>query len=159
MKKISKLKNLISKSAAAVLCLCLAAGILTSCSGGEESGVKTTKSVVSLNSVANPSVAADLHFTDTASLADTGITSGLIGLAIDEKTGSFGIKLTSSQQVWSALPLRDEIPEGKSPAINASVVSLKIIGGTEIFYRNSQDISVAYGTSQITTTPTGAEFV
>ncbi len=159
MKKTSKLKNLISKSAAAMLCLCLAAGILTSCSGGEESGVKTTKSVVSLNSVANPSVAADLHFTDTASLADTGITSGLIGLAIDEKTGSFGIKLTSSQQVWSALPLRDEIPEGKSPAINASVVSLKIIGGTEIFYRNSQDNSVAYGTSQITTTPTGADFV
>lgn len=141
------------------MCLCITAGMLSSCSGGEEAGIETTKSVVSLNSVANPNVSTNLHFTDTSALADTGITSGLIGLAIDEATCSFGIRLTSSQQIWSALPLKDEIPDGVSPVIDASVVSLKIIGGTEIFYRNSQDNSVAYGTSEIVKTPTGADFI
>lgn len=151
-------KNLILKLTALIICLCLTVGCFSSCSR-KESGVETTKSVVSLNSVANQSVTTDLHFTHTSALADTGITSGLIGLAIDEATCSFGIKLNSSQQVWSALPLKDEIPDGISPALNASVVSLKIIGGTEIFYRNSQDNSVAYGTSEIVKTSTGADFI
>lgn len=133
--------------------------VFSSCSGSEETGIKTTKSVVSLNSVANQNVNSDLHFTDTASLTDTGVASGLIALAIDERTSSFGIRLNSSQQIWSALPLKDEIPDGVSPIIDASVVSLKIIAGTEIFYRNSQDNSVAYGTSEIVKTPVGADFI
>ena len=158
MKK-NNLKKLILKSASLIMCMCIAMCIFSSCSKGEESGVKTKKYVVTLNSVANPTVITDLHFTDSVSLVDTGKTSGLIGLAIDEKTGSFGIRLTSSQQVWSALPLKDEIPATVNPVIDSSVVSLKIISGTEIFYRNSQDNSVAYGTSEVVMTSTGADFI
>ncbi len=158
MKK-NNLKKSILKSVSLAMCMCIAMCLFSSCSKGEESGVKTTKNVVTLNSVANPTVETDLHFTDTESLVDTGKTSGLIGLAIDEKTNSFGIKLNSSRQVWSALPLKDEIPATVNPVIDSSVVSLKIIGGTEIFYRNSQDNSVAYGTSEVVMTETGADFI
>ena len=155
-------KKTYKRAAALILCLCMITGVFASCSGGVEAGVKTTKSVVSLNTVSNPTEASELHFTQSSdSLSEIIASSGLVSLAIDRETCSFGIRDTSANQLWSALPLKSEIAPGESVTSNASMVSIKIIGGTEVYYRNSQDNSVAYGTAAINIfeNGSGAEFV
>lgn len=161
MKKRNKTN--FKKAFAVILCICLSFTALTSCSGKKESGVKTKKSVVSLNTVSNKTdETGQLHFSQSSdSLSEIIASSGLISLAIDRETCSFGIRDTSSNRLWSALPLKSEITPGETVTSSASVVSLKIIGGTEVYYRNSQDNSVAYGTASINILEngSGADFV
>ncbi len=153
-------KKIITKAFAVILCICMCAGSLCACSKGEETGIKTTKSVVSRNSVSNPSEDSTLHFVKSSDDLKTIVaTSGLIGLSVDEKTCSFGIWDTSGNRLWSALPFLNEIADGETVTNNASMVSLKIIGGTDIYHLNSQDNSVAYNTSSVTVSENTASFI
>ncbi len=156
----SNSKRIISSLVAAVLCICLAAGCLSSCSKQEESGVKTVKSDAARNTITNLSDDATIHYSESEeSFSVKAATSGLIELFVDPETYSFGVKETSQNQLWTALPLLNKIADGEKLVTDASMVSLKIIGGTDIYYLNSQDNSVAYGKASYIPVDNGITFI
>lgn len=141
MIKLAKTKRIFSL----ILCLCMLAGILTSCSGKEETGVSTVRSVAARNTITNMSEDASIHYSESsASFGEPVASSGFIELLVDNSTNSFAIRETNQQQLWSALPLLENVAQGEALVSDASMVSLKVIGGTDIYYLNSQDNSVAY---------------
>ncbi len=156
----SNSKNFLIRLISAVLCVCFAAGYLSSCSGKEESGIKTVKSVASRNTITNLSDDASVHYSASEeSFSVKAASSGLIELLIDPKTNSFGIMETTQNQLWSALPLLNKTADGEKLVNDSSMVSLKIIGGTDIYYLNSQDNSVAYGKASYIPVDNGAAFI
>ena len=160
MTKNSNQKNIATKILALVLSVCLAAGCLSSCSKKEESGVKTVKSVATRNTILNPSEDATVHYSESEeSFSVKAASSGLIELLVDPKTNSFAVHETTQDQLWSALPLLNKIADGETLLSDASMVSLKIIGGTDIYHLNSQDNSVAYGKASYITVDNGITFL
>ncbi len=159
MIKNSNLKKIFAKAAAIIMCFCVLAASLSSCSGKEETGIKTVKSVAARNTITGSSSDASIHYAKNASAyAEKAASSGLIELYIDPATNSFAVLETSQGQLWSALPLLDGVASGEALVSNASMVSLKIIGGTDIYYLNSQDNSVAYGKASYSLIDSGAVF-
>lgn len=141
------------------MCFCVLAGTLTSCSGKEETGVKTVKSVSSRNTITSAAADAAIHYAQNASAySEKAASSGLIELYVDPATNSFAVLETSQGQLWSALPLLDGVASGEALVSNAGTVTLKIIGGTDIYYLNSQDNSVAYGKASYSLIDNGAVF-
>lgn len=140
-------KNRISYRIISVfLCVCICIGLFCSCSNKEESGVKTAKSVVSRNTITSLSDDPTIHYSkNNLSFGIKVATSGLIELYVDPETQSFCIVETTKKKLWSALPLLDEVETGEDLASSATMVSLNIVGGTDIYHLNSQDNSVAYG--------------
>ncbi len=129
-----------------IICLCLTSGCFSSCSKQEESGVKAIKSDAESNIITNLSDDASIHYSESEeSFSVKAATSGLIELLVDPRTNSFGILETTQNQIWSVLPLLNKIADGEKLITDASMVSLKVLGGTDIYYLNSQDNSVAYG--------------
>ena len=105
-----------------------------------------------------PSQNAEVHYSKNAdAFGEAVASSGLIELLIDEATSSFAIRETK-QQLWTALPLLNELDDNSISAFDASMVSLKVTGGSDIYNLNSQDNSVAFGTSLVETTENGAIF-
>ncbi len=156
---ISNKKKRILKSALAVLLCVCTAFTLVSCSKSEEPGVKTVKSVSSRNLIANPSKDSSVHYSQSReSFSKKEGASGLIELYVDEKTNSFCILETSKNQIWSVLPLLDENAPGEKLTSTASMVSLKVIGGTDVYQLNSQDNSLAYGRASYASVENGAVF-
>ncbi len=159
MKTNSNSKRIFLKTLSVLLCFVVLSGILTACGSREESGVKVIKSVPARNSITNPAADSSVHYSaNAAAFAEKAASSGLIELYIDPSTDSFAIKETSQGQLWSVLPLLDGIAQGEALVSRASMVSLKIIGGTDIYYLNSQDNSVAYGKSSHSLIENGAVF-
>lgn len=153
-------KKILTRLISAVLCICFTAGCLSSCSGKEESGIKTVKSVAARNTITNLSEDATVHYSDSEeSFSVKAAASGLIELLVDPETNSFGIRETTQSQLWSALPLLNKTADGEKLVTDASMVSLKIIGGTDIYYLNSQDNSVAYGKASYISIDNGAAFI
>lgn len=160
MTKNSNQKKIATRLLALVLSICFAAGCLSSCSKKEESGVKTIKSVATRNTITNPSEDATIHYSENEeSFSVKAASSGLIELLVDPKTNSFAIHETTQNQLWSALPLLNKIADGETLLSDASMVSLKIIGGTDIYHLNSQDNSVAYGKASYITVDNGITFL
>ena len=160
MTKNSNKKNIATKILAIVLSVCLAAGCLSSCSKKEEIGVKTVKSVATRNTIVNPSEDATVHYSESEeSFSVKAASSGLIELLVDPKTNSFAVHETTQNQLWSALPLLNKIADGETLLSDASMVSLKIIGGTDIYHLNSQDNSVAYGKATHSLIENGVVFI
>ncbi len=156
----NKLKKTFIKIISVVLCVCFAAGCLSSCSKKEESGVKTVKSVVARNTITNLSDDASIHYSKSEeSFSVKAAASGFIELLVDPETNSFGIRETTQNQIWSALPLLNKIADGEKLLSEASMVSLKILGGTDIYYLNSQDNSVAYGKASYIPVDNGITFI
>ena len=157
MTKRKKIKRIIS----IFLCICLFAGVLCSCSNdGENHGIKTIKDVASRNSISYASQDASVHYAENfAAFTQKAASSGLIELYVDPVSNSFCILETTQNQVWSALPFLENVAHGESLASSASMVSLKVTGGTDIYYLNSQDNSLAYGKASCSPVENGISFV
>ena len=79
----SKIKRIIS----ALLCAFILAGVLSSCSGKEQTGVNVMRSVLARNTMTTASQNADVHFSKSEeSFGEAVASSGLIELLIDEAT-------------------------------------------------------------------------
>ncbi len=156
----SNSKRITARLISLVLCICLAAGCLSSCSKQDESGVKTVKSEAERNTITNLSDNAEIHYSESEeSFSVKAATSGLIELLVDPSTNSFGIRETTQNQLWSALPLLNKIADGEKLITDSSMVSLKILGGTDIYYLNSQDNSVAYNKASYVPVENGIAFL
>ena len=127
-----------------ILCICMCIG-LCSCSKNEQSGVRTVKSVSTRNTITAHSGDPSIHYSQSSQSFGTKVaSSGLIELYVDPETQTFCIFETSKGQLWSALPLLDGVASGEELVSSASMVSLEITGGTDVYHLNSQDNSVAY---------------
>ena len=154
----SNSKRIFARLVSIFMCICLTASCFSSCSKQEESGVKTVKSSAERNTITNLSDDASIHYSQSEESFSVKATSGLIELLVDPVTNSFGIRETTKNQLWSALPLLNKTADGEKLVTDASMVSLKIIGGTDIYYLNSQDNSVAYGKASFNSVDSGIVF-
>lgn len=145
-----------------VLLLCVATLGLLCCAcsnNNNDSGVITISNVESRNTITNASEDRTVHYSESKnSFTEKAASSGLIELYIDSKTNSFGIYDTSLDQLWSTLPLLDSLTQGEALLSNASMASLKVIGGTDVYYLNTQDNSVDYGKASYQLIDGGVEF-
>lgn len=138
----------------------LAAIILLASCQGPEAGVKVISSVSSLN-IIEPQAAQgeSLHYAAAReSYSETVASSGLIEMRLDRATNSFAIYDTSAGLLWSSLPILEDAGGKADPANPASLVTIKVLGGTDVYVLNSQDNSLAYGTAGVTVTDKGAVF-
>lgn len=140
--------------------LVITAMLFSACSGKEETGVRTIRDVSNRNTISpeceNP---ASLHYAGSAESFTEKITSsGLIELYIDKNTNSFCIVDSGKKQVWSALPLLDSLSQNESPVSDPSMATLRIIGGTDVYYLNTQDNSLNYGKASYAQIDNGVEF-
>lgn len=145
---MTKLKRrAIFKRAAAILtAVCLAIS-LTSCGG-----VNVENKVVALNTITNPAENAAVHCSLSKDvMGSLAAESGLIELWVDAVKLSFSVLDKTGNRCWSALPVVSDEDEGGDYS-GASVVSIDVLGGTDIYSLNSQDNSVAYSTG-------GCEFI
>ncbi|MBQ2841885.1 MAG: hypothetical protein IJE72_02485 [Clostridia bacterium] len=160
MTNSNKSIRIFRKAVSAALCFCICIGMLCSCSKTDESGIKTVKSVVSRNTITSLSDDATIHYSESSnSFGIKAASSGLIELYVDPVTHTFCIFETSKGQLWSVLPLLDGVASGEELVSSASMVSLEIIGGTDVYLLNSQDNSVAYGKASHSLIENGAVFV
>ena len=153
----NKAKNILSRTAAAILCLCVI--LLSSCAGPEETGVTVKKSVESRNTVTMPADNKELHYAESInSFSQSVASSGFIELRTDPESNSFCIVETTKNKVWSALPLLSDVANGEELISTASTVAITVSGGTDIYVLNSQDNSLAYGKASYKAIENGAEF-
>lgn len=138
----------------------MCAGLFCSCGKAEESGIRTVKSVSSRNTITSPSENPSIHYSQSSQSFGTKVAaSGLIELYVDPSTHTFCIFETTKGQLWSVLPLLDGVASGEELVSNASMVSLEIIGGTDVYHLNSQDNSVDYGKASHSLIENGVVFV
>lgn len=148
------------RAVSAVLCFCICAGMLCSCSKKEEAGIKTVKSVSSRNTISSLSEDSSIHYSKSSkSFGTKAASSGLIELYVDPETNTFCVFETTKGKLWSVLPLLDGVASGEELVSRASMVSLQIIGGTDVYLLNSQDNSVAYGKASHSLIENGVVFV
>lgn len=160
MTKSNKYIRIIRRTVSAFLCFCICAGLLCSCSKTEEAGIKTVKSVSSRNTISSPSDDPSIHYSESSKSFGTKVaSSGLIELYVDPATQTFCVFETTKGQLWSALPLLDGVASGEELVSSASMVSLEIIGGTDVYHLNSQDNSVAYGKASHSLIDNGVVFI
>ncbi len=139
--------------------ICMVVFCLSSCTNNKETGIKTVSNVETRNTISNPADNATVHYTESkASFTEKAASSGLIELHIDPKSNTFGVLDTSLNQYWTTLPLLDETVHGQTLIDGASFASLKIAGGTDVYYLNTQDNSVNYGKASYSVIENGAEF-
>ncbi len=159
MTKINNKKRII-RLISFVLCICIAAGCFSSCSKQDKNGINTVKTAAVRNTIVNLYDDAAIHYSKSEeSFSVKAAASGLIELLVDPETYSFGIMETTQNQLWSALPLLNKIADDEKKVTDASMVSLKIIGGTDIYHLNSQDNSVAYGKASYIPVDNGITFL
>lgn len=160
MIKSNKSIRIFRRAVSAVLCFCICAGLLCSCAKTEEAGIKTVKSVSSRNTISSLSDDASIHYSKSSESFGTKVaSSGLIELYVDPETNTFCVFETTKGKLWSALPLLDGVASGEALVSSASMVSLQIIGGTDVYLLNSQDNSVAYGKASHSLIENGVVFV
>lgn len=140
--------------------LITAALLLSACSGKEETGVRTVKDVTSRNIISteceNPAL---LHYAGSAqAFTEKVASSGLIELYVDKNTNSFCIIDSGKKQLWSALPLLDSLSQNESLVSDPSMATLRIIGGTDVYYLNTQDNSLGFGKASYAPIENGVEF-
>ena len=142
MRKRKTEKRIIFILTAMLTAVCL---MLTSCGNPEQTGVRIISSVPSRNTITAPGEnPVSLHYSENRDSYIPAAASGFIELRVDEKTKSFGIFEQSSKTLWTALPLLEDAGNAVSESCSASMVSLKVLGGTDIYSLNSQDNSLAY---------------
>ncbi|MBQ2973157.1 MAG: hypothetical protein IJE19_02270 [Clostridia bacterium] len=153
-------KRILFRIISIILCICICAGLFGSCGKTDESGIRTVKSVSSRNTITSLSENPSIHYSQSSQSFGTKVAaSGLIELYVDPSTHTFCIFETTKGQLWSVLPLLDGVASGEELISNASMVSLKIIGGTDVYHLNSQDNSVDYGKASHNLIENGVVFV
>ncbi len=153
-----KSKHFLQKALVIALCLCMF--MLSGCSGEEETGVLIKKHIETRNTVTMPSENAGVHYAESVdSFSEKAAASGFVEMRIDPESNSFCIYETTKSKVWSALPLLNEVASGEALTSNASTIALTVSDGADIYILNSQDNSVAYGTSTYKLLEDGAEFI
>lgn len=121
--------------------------------------VKIIHSVETINTITNKETDTKLHYSSSqSSFSEKIAASGLIELFVDPQTVSFGIFETGNNRFWSALPLLDSIAEGKKPINDASMATLKVLGGSDIYYLNTQDNSLLFNKSSYEKIQDGVKF-
>lgn len=151
-------KRIFVRAAAFATVLCL---LLSSCSRSGKVGVSTVSSVKSRNIISmRDENSSSVHYAENNdSYSESVISSGFIELRLDRSTNSFAIYDKSASVLWSSLPILEDVGSSIDENCEASLVTLKIAGGTDVYELNSQDNSFAYGTSSIDVTDTGANFI
>ena len=110
--------------------------------------IKVIRSVESINTIVNKADKQEIHYSASQSaFTEKVASSGLIELFVDPKTVSFGIFETGNNRFWSALPLLDSVATGEELVSDASMATLKILGGSDIYYLNTQDNSLFFNKS------------
>lgn len=139
-----------------ILSVCL---ILSSCSYSGTSAVKTLKNVSERNVINVPAENSEnYHSSLKKNMKGTKVASGLIELRIDDTNYSCGIWDSSSETLWSALPVVNSKDEVLSDC-TASMISLRIAGGSDVYTLNSQDNSVAYKKASYKAIENGYKFI
>ncbi len=153
----SKIRIFFTRAVAVILCLCLV--MLSACSS-EETGIRTLNSVEIRNTISLPAQDAAVHYSQSEkSFTEEVASSGLIKLFIDPASNSFCIVETTKNKLWSALPLMSNVAHGEALMSNASLVSICVNGGTDIYNLNSQDNSLEFGKASYSLIENGAEFI
>lgn len=136
----------------------LAAGLILLSAYGCSSGINTTRSVVTLNTISSASDSPLAHYCKSENaLSVLAAESGLIQLYVDPESCSFCVLDTSGNQCWSALPLLTAANTANAD-ISASMVSIDVLGGTDIYSLNSQDNSVEYSAASYKLIDNGVSF-
>ncbi len=125
------------------------------CSNGA-SDVTVIKDIAALNIVPFETRLPQLHTSSVDQATVLAGESGYIKLYVDETTCSFIVHETVSNIYWNALP--DCLAEMTGPQSKAGVVTLEVLGGSDIFYLNSQDNSVAYNKASYELVENGVKF-
>lgn len=76
-------------------------------------------------------------------------SSGLLELYIDEKNFAITVKETTTQKIWLSMPYEN--------TQNSSIVSIKVNSSNGSYYLNSQDNSVAFGSTTYEINDNGIE--
>ncbi len=92
----------------------------------------------------------EYHFSQLKNLVFVA-SSGLIELYFDSVDYSVAIRDTTNDKFWYALPETGELSEN----CQSSVLSVRVSKGNEIYYLNSQDNSVAFGSASFRPTSGG----
>jgi len=157
MKTKNKTRIFFTRAVAVMLCLCLV--MLTACSG-KETGIRTLNSVEIRNSISLPAQDATVHYSQNEnSFTEEAASSGLIKLYVDPASNSFCVVETTKNKLWSALPLLSNVAQGEALLSDASLVSIVVNGGTDIYNLNSQDNSLAFGKASYGILKNGVEFI
>ncbi len=121
--------------------------------------IKVIRNVKTRSTIITNSENPEVHYAKSVdSFNENIVSSGLIELHIDPVSKSFGIFETSTGRLWSALPLLSDIADGEDLLSEASMATLKILRGSDIYYLNTQDNSLAYNKASYKKIDNGAEF-
>ncbi len=155
--RISAIKKSIIRISALILAVLM---LFSSCSDADESGVKTVKSVKSRNTITSECETPELtHYSvSAAAFTEKAASSGLIELFIDKSTNTFCVADAEKKHMWSVLPLLDSLSQNEAHNSEASMATVKVIGGTDIYYLNTQDNSLKFGKAGYKLIENGAEF-
>ena len=108
------------------------------------------KNVATLNTISNVSENYEIHCSREDNLKSHPVlSSGFIELLVDTENCSFSIEQKDKSDsngsfLWSALPVLPEGSYADKETKDASVVSIEVLGGTDLYTLNSQDNSVEY---------------
>lgn len=159
MTKSSKRKKLI-RIFITILIIVAIIGSITVSALYKPTQVRVVQSVETVNTIINKVNNPDIHYSASqSSFKEKIAASGLIELFVDPQTVSFGIFETGNNRFWSALPLLDSVAEGEDTLSDASMATLKILGGSDIYYLNTQDNSLFFNKSSYEKIENGVKFV
>ena len=158
MSKKIKLKKFI-RLFSLILIFALIIGAIVVSSLYTPTQVRVIHSVETINTVSNKSDKPEIHYSASQSaFTDKIAASGLVELYVDPSTVTFGVSETSNNKFWSVLPLLDSLADDENLTCDASMASLKILGGTDIYYLNTQDNSHLFNKASYKKTENGVEF-
>lgn len=153
-----RITNSRNRIAFRILTLVIVIAFLGSCSGAGEN-LNISKAVARNIIETKSKFVDDMHYSKgEKSFSETVVSSGFIELRLDRDTNTFAVYNTAKESLWSVLPLLENLTQKEERQTNASAVTLRVIGGTDVYILNSQDNSVAYGTSKTETSSGGAVF-
>ncbi len=159
MKNKTKRKKLIKFFAALLIFAGITVAIVVS-SLHTPSQVRVINSVESMNTIVNKADNSEIHYSSSqSSFTDKVAASGLVEMYVDPDTVSFGVIETSNNRLWSVLPLLDAVTGDEAFLSDASMATLKVLGGSDIYYLNTQDNSLFFNKASYEKIENGAKFI
>lgn len=151
-------KKITKYSCALAVLVALIASIAFAFTQGQSS-VRIIKAGSQQNILTSQSENAEIHYAKAeASFTEKVAASGLVELFVDTDSKSFGIFETGNNRFWSALPLLSSVAHGEKLNTEASMASVRILSGSDIYQLNTQDNSLDYGKASCKAVENGAKF-